>query len=89
MIKKQEHSNLRARVYWWLERPERGADGPRILEIALIVLITLNVAAVILETVDSIYARWQTEFDVFEVFLSWNTRRDFGSPRKTRTIVPV
>lgn len=57
---------LRARVYWWLERPDRNADGPRLLEIALIVLITLNVGAVILETVGSIYARWQVAFDLFE-----------------------
>ncbi|MEM7207872.1 MAG: ion transporter [Pseudomonadota bacterium] len=59
---------LRSRVYWWLERPDRGADGPRLLEISLIVLITLNVVAVILETVDSLYTSWQPLFDFFEVF---------------------
>lgn len=58
--------SLRAQVYWWLERPDRDADGPRLLEIALIILITLNVAAVILETVDSIYLRWKLAFDLFE-----------------------
>ena len=57
---------LRARVYWWLERPDRNANGPRLLEIALIVLISLNVGAVILETVGPIYARWQFAFDLFE-----------------------
>ena len=59
-------STLRARVYWWLERPDRNANGPRLLEIALIVLISLNVGAVILETVAPIYARWQFAFDLFE-----------------------
>ncbi|MEC8427360.1 MAG: ion transporter [Pseudomonadota bacterium] len=58
--------SLRSRIYWWLERPEREALGPRILEIALITLITLNVTAVILETVDSIYTQWQPLLDLFE-----------------------
>ena len=62
------NSRLRARVFWWLERPDRVADGPRILEIALILLITLNVTAVILETVDPIYTRWQNAFNLFEIF---------------------
>lgn len=57
---------LRARVYWWLERPDRNANGPRLMEIALIVLISLNVGAVILETVGPIYASWQFAFDRFE-----------------------
>ncbi|GAA6165477.1 ion transporter [Pelagimonas sp. KU-00592-HH] len=57
---------LRARVYWWLERPDRNADGPLLLEIALIALISLNVGAVILETVAPIYARWKLAFDLFE-----------------------
>lgn len=61
-----EHASFRARVYWWLERPNREAKGPRVLEIALILLITANVAAVILETVDTYYAAWQSAFDVFE-----------------------
>ncbi len=64
----QDLKNLRAGVYWWLERPNRDADGPRFLDIALIVLITLNVAAVILETVDSIYVDWKATFDLFESF---------------------
>ncbi len=41
-----DSSYLRQRVYWWLERPDRAATGPWMLEIALIALITLNVAAV-------------------------------------------
>ncbi|MEM7358259.1 MAG: ion transporter [Pseudomonadota bacterium] len=58
--------SLRQRVYWWLERPDREALGPRLLEIALIVLIILNVSAVILETVDSIYSSWKPAFNLFE-----------------------
>lgn len=59
---------LRARVYWWLERPDRTARGPRLLEHALIALITVNVASVILETVDPIYVRWFVPFTIFESF---------------------
>ena len=58
--------NLRSKVYFWLERPKRDAKGPKLLEIALIVLITLNVTAVILETVDPLYANWQLAFSWFE-----------------------
>lgn len=59
-------SAVRATIYWWLERPDREALGPKLLEAALIVLIILNVTAVILETVDAIYFPWQRAFDVFE-----------------------
>ena len=58
--------SLRARLYWWLERPDRSATGPWLVEIALVVLISLNVAAVILETVTPIYARWQVVLSIFE-----------------------
>ncbi|MBO9446330.1 ion transporter [Ruegeria sp. R14_0] len=61
-----DRNELRKKVYWWLERPDRAATGPWLLEIALILLITLNVAAVILETVDSIYERWGAALLVFE-----------------------
>ena len=59
-------NKLRAKVYWWLERPDREAWGPKLLEVALVVLIILNVSAVILETVDSIYQSWERAFSVFE-----------------------
>ena len=58
--------SLRAKVYWWLERPDRNAFGPKLLEIILIALIILNVSAVIIETVDSIYQSWKFAFDLFE-----------------------
>ena len=59
-------ATLRAKVYWWLERPDRHALGPRLLEMALITLIIVNVVAVILETVQSIYTVWKPLFDAIE-----------------------
>lgn len=63
-----ENKTLRARVYWWLERPDRSVTGPKILEIVLIILITLNVTAVIFETVDAFYQNWKSFFNIFEAF---------------------
>jgi len=60
------NKSLRNTIYWWIERPDRQAKGPFLLEMALIVIIILNVSAVILETVDSIYIRWVYLFDLFE-----------------------
>lgn len=59
-------TTLRAKVYWWLERPDRNATGPRWLEVILITLITANVLAVVMETVEPLYARWSLFFDTFE-----------------------
>lgn len=58
---------MRRRVYWWIEREDRAALGPKLLEIALVTLILCNVIAVILETVDALYAQWQFFFDTFEL----------------------
>ncbi|WP_424970166.1 potassium channel family protein [Dinoroseobacter sp. S76] len=82
-------ASLRSRVHWWLERPDREAPGPRLLERALIALITLNVAAVILETVDGIYARWQGAFDLFEgislaIFILEYVARLWSAPEDPR-----
>ena len=57
---------MRAKVYWWLERPDRTVLGPKLLEMALICLIILNVGAVILETVGSLYSKWRIAFSIFE-----------------------
>lgn len=57
---------MRARVHFWLERPDRDARGPRLLEISLILLIVSNVFAVMLETVDEIYMQYKQAFDLFE-----------------------
>jgi len=58
--------SLRSKVYWWIERPDRDAIGPKVLEVALILLILMNVTAVILETEATIYANWKDFFAVFE-----------------------
>lgn len=59
-------NSLRSKTYWWVERPDQHALGPRLLEVALIVLIVLNVGAVIFETVDEFYRQWHYYFDLFE-----------------------
>lgn len=56
----------RAQAYWWLERPDHSARGPRLFQFALVTLILANVMAVIFETVDTFYTRWQVYFDLFE-----------------------
>ena len=61
-----ERRTARQRAYWWIERPERQAKGPRLLELTLILLIILNVTAVILETVEAIYLVWHQTFLIFE-----------------------
>jgi voltage-gated potassium channel len=58
----------RATVYWWLERPNRNTAGPRLLEVVLISLISANVIAVVLETIDPLYQAWRSAFDTFELF---------------------
>ena len=60
---------MRARIYRLLEGEQSDAPLRRTLDRFLIALICLNVAAAILETVDSIYLRFGT-------FLDWF---DFGS----------
>ena len=58
----------RKRVAEMLE-PGRTADRPsRALNLFLILLISLNVVAIILESVDSIYQQYQSLFWYFEVF---------------------
>jgi len=85
----QDQKTIRARFYWWLERPDRSATGPWLLEITLILLISLNVAAVILETVSSIYAEWHFALDFFEgvslvVFVAEYAARLWVAPEDPR-----
>ena len=59
---------LRKRMAEVLEQ-ERHFDGPgRIVNLSLILLISLNVLAIFLETVDSIYEQHQRAFWYFEIF---------------------
>lgn len=60
--------HLRDEVYEILERPSRAHKLSWIIEIALIVLIILNVIAVALETVQSIYEAHRHLFLAFDIF---------------------
>ena len=68
------NTSIRSKIYWWLERPERSASGPKIIEIALIVLIVLNVTAVILETVETVYSDWQVAVSYTHLTLPTTSR---------------
>lgn len=58
----------RSGLYQLLERSDPGSGKGRWVDIALIVLIALNVIAVTLETVESIYTRFAYWFDAFDLF---------------------
>jgi voltage-gated potassium channel len=61
-------SLLRAWIYALLEEGELSSALHRIAEAFLITLIVANVAAVALETIPSVYARWHGVFSGFEKF---------------------
>ncbi|MGB0865119.1 MAG: ion transporter [Granulosicoccaceae bacterium] len=58
--------SLRRRVYLWLEASVGEAGPGRAINLFLIVLISLNVMAVALETVDELLLRYESWFAVFE-----------------------
>lgn len=60
--------NLRKRMAEVLEQGHYADKPSRIVNLLLILLISLNVIAIFLETVDPIYARYQQSFWYFEVF---------------------
>ena len=55
--------HIREHVYYFLEP---GDDTGRAIDVAIIVLIFLNVVALILETVESVYSAHQAAFAAFE-----------------------
>ena len=55
--------HIREHVYYFLEP---GDDKGRSIDVAIIVLIFLNIVALILETVESIYSAHQAAFALFE-----------------------
>lgn len=57
---------LRRRIYNVLEHPDRSGPVSRGIDLLLIALIALNVAAVTLETVGPIYERYKFWFDTFD-----------------------
>lgn len=60
--------NLRKRIAELLERDFYNDRLSRIINLLLILLISLNVIAIFLETVDSIYAQHRQAFRYFEIF---------------------
>ena len=58
---------LRRRTYEILEVAETGDWLSRVCDIGLILLILVNVAAVILETVDTLQAAYRDAFETFEL----------------------
>lgn len=60
--------NLRKRAAELLEQGHYTDRPSRILNLLLILLISLNVVVIVLESVDDIYARYETAFWLFEIF---------------------
>jgi voltage-gated potassium channel len=60
--------NLRKRLYYILEPKQKGNFLERMFEIILISIISLNIIAIVLESVDYIYADYKAFFDYFELF---------------------
>ncbi len=60
-------TKLRGRVHDILEVSESGDLYSRIIDFSLIGLITLNVLAIIVESIDAVAANYQPLFDVFEL----------------------
>lgn len=59
--------NLRARVHAILDDADHGGGLGRVLNLALLLLILGNVAAVVLDSVAEVHARHEGAFDRFEV----------------------
>lgn len=60
--------NLRKRTAQLLELSHSSDAKSRVLNLLLLVLISLNVIAIIIESVDTVYAQYQRAFWYFEVF---------------------
>lgn len=58
---------MKTRIYRILEATEKGDISSRIFDIFIITLISLNILAVVLETVQSLRAIWGWFFTVFEL----------------------
>lgn len=62
------HGNSLRRQVWLILDPPDGEAGPlaRVVNIALILLISANVLAVLLESVSALHAQYKSAFDTFE-----------------------
>lgn len=67
MVAQRDKVSLRHRTFEVVEEAAPGDRLSRLFDQFLIVLITLNIAAVVLETVPSLHDRFGTEFLVFEI----------------------
>lgn len=59
---------IKQRVYEILEKADPGDRASRLFDIFIITLIVLNVGAVVLETVGSLYEQYKIWFNSFELF---------------------
>ena len=59
---------LRRRMAQMLEQGHHMGRTSQVLNLLLILLISMNVVAIFLETVDSVYAHYQQAFRYFEIF---------------------
>ena len=60
--------SAKTRLYEILERAEEGDRASRAVDVFLVGLIILNVAVIIVETVEWMHVRFETEFRLFEIF---------------------
>jgi len=62
-------TKLRDRIHQVVERAHEGDRASRIFDFTILSLIFINVAAVVLETVPSLFARFGTSFRLLEQFI--------------------
>ena len=65
---KNQFKDIRSKLFLVLESPESGGRVSRNIDIFLIILIAINVVAVVLETVESLFLRYETLFYSLELF---------------------
>ena len=62
-----DQTPLRQRVYDLIENPDRSSAASKLIDLGLILLITVNVVAVTLETIESLYTAYKPAFAVLEI----------------------
>ena len=59
---------FRRRLYLTLDPTEKGGILERIFEIVLVLIITLNIFIILVESIPGVYDEYQPQFDKFEIF---------------------
>lgn len=59
---------FRRRLYLTLDPTEKGGILERIFEIVLVLIITLNIFIILIESIPGVYEQYQSQFDQFEIF---------------------